>query len=440
MNISAIEIVKKLQSKGFIAYWAGGCVRDILMGTTPEDYDIVTSATPDQVEVLFEKTIPIGKKFGVILAKEGVHDYEIATFRSDSGYSDGRRPDAIEFKSPEEDALRRDFTINGLFYDPIADQIHDFTCGKIDLNAKIIRFIGDPETRILEDNLRILRAVRFKNTLDFQYHPETYKAVKKHSHLIKNVSAERIQAELNKILKHPNRVEALQDLEDLGLLQELLPEIQALKGVAQPAEFHNGLDVYEHTLKALKTLPADSDLSLVWAVLFHDSGKAQTFEIREDRIHFDGHAKASAEIVTQVLNRLNFARNFTEKVTWLCEHHMTLVQIQEMPKATKIRWFLKPYFLDLLEVHKADSTGINPDYTELYDQLLEEYRYEMSLKPDELPKLLTGTEIIQLTKIPKGPKIKQLIDQLQDLQYEGKIKTRKQAEEWVIKFKPTPPL
>lgn len=435
MKLSAIEIVKKLQSKGFTAYFAGGCVRDILLSKTPEDYDIVTSAIPDQVETLFEKTIPIGKSFGVILAKEGEHDFEIATFRSDSGYSDGRRPDAIEFKSPEEDANRRDFTVNGLFYDPVTDQIHDFIGGQKDINAKIIRFIGDPETRILEDNLRILRAVRFKNNLDFQYHPETYQAVKKYAYLITNVSSERIQAELNKMFKHKNRVQSLQDLEDLGLLQILLPEIQALKGVAQPAEYHHGLDVYEHTLNVLKALPDDADLSLVWAALFHDSGKATTFQVRLDRIHFDGHALESSKIVTQVLNRLNFPRNFTEKVAWLCEHHMTLVQIQEMPKAAKIRWFLKPYFLDLLELHKADANGINPNDNGLYDELLTEYRYEMSLRPDELPKLLTGTEIIALTGIPAGPKIKQLVDQLQDLQYEGKIQTKQQAEEWLNRLK-----
>jgi poly(A) polymerase len=434
MKISAVQIVEKLQQAGFKAFWAGGCVRDILLGHEPEDYDIVTSATPDQVEDLFDKTIPIGKKFGVILAKEGIHDFEIATFRSDSGYSDGRRPDAIEFKSEKEDALRRDFTVNGLFYEPTTDKILDYVNGQLDLKAKVIRFIGDPETRILEDNLRILRAVRFKNNLDFQYHPDTYQAVKKHAKLIENVSPERIQAELNKILKHANRVEALQDLEDLGLLQILLPEIQALKGVAQPAEYHHGLDVYEHTLKALETLPANAELSLVWSVLFHDSGKAQTFEIRDDRIHFDNHAAVSAEIVTKVLNRLHCSRTFTEKVAWLCEQHMSIVQILEMPKAAKIRWFLKPYFLDLLDLHKADSTGINPQDTDLHDQLLTDYRYEMSLRPDELPKLLTGDEIIQLSGLPKGPQIKQVVDKLRDLQYEQKITTKEQAVAWVRKI------
>ena len=434
MKITAIEIVKKLQSNGFTAYFAGGCVRDILLSKTPEDYDIVTTATPDQVETLFPDNIPLGKSFGTIIVKQDGHTFEITTFRSDSGYSDGRRPDSITFENPEVDAHRRDFTVNGLFYDPFADQIYDFIDGQKDLNAKIIRFIGDPEARILEDNLRILRAVRFKNTLDFQYHPDTYQAVKKYAHLITNISSERIQSELNKMLKHKNRVQSLQDLEDLGLLQILLPEIQALKGVAQPVEYHHGLDVYEHTLNVLKALPEDTDLSLVWAALFHDSGKATTFQVRHDRIHFDGHALESSKIVTQVLRRFNSPRNFTEKVAWLCEHHMTLVQIKEMPKAAKIRWFLKPYFLDLLELHKADANGINPNDNGLYDQLLTEYRYEMSLRPDELPKLITGTEIIALTGIPAGPKIKQLVDQIQDLQYEGKIHTKQQAEEWLKNY------
>lgn len=433
MKLSAVELVKKLRQKGYEAYWAGGCVRDILLGTEPKDYDIVTSATPDQVEELIDKTIPIGKQFGVILAHEDGHQFEIATFRSDSDTSDGRRPTSVEFKSAEEDAKRRDFTINGLFYDPVEDKILDYINGQQDIDAKLIRFIGDPETRIKEDYLRILRAVRFKNTLNFQYHPDTYQALKKQVQQVSTVSAERIQAELNKILQSKYRVQAINDLEDLGLLQVILPEVQAMKGVAQPVEFHNGLDVYQHTMKALESLPKDAPLSLVWATLLHDSGKVTTFQLAEDRIKFEGHAQASGEIAEKLLKRLNFGRVFIKKVSWLCQYHMSLFQVLTMPRAAKIRWYLKPYFLDLLDLHKADASGIEPIDLIMHDKILADYRQETSALPPQIPKLISGTEIIQLTKLPAGPKIKEIVDALHDLQLEQKIQTREEALDWLKK-------
>ncbi|EKD48048.1 MAG: metal dependent phosphohydrolase, partial [uncultured bacterium] len=216
MENTSLEIVKLLKSKGHSAYWAGGCVRDMLLGTQPKDYDIVTSAKPDEIEKLLEHTIPIGKEFGVILAVKNGHHFEIATFRSDSGYSDGRRPDAITFTHAEDDAKRRDFTINGLFFDPIEKKLHDFVDGKRDIADKIIKFIGDPHERILEDHLRIIRAIRFKSTLDFQYHPDTYKAIKHHSHLSAKVSGERLRDELNKMIAGDNPIRAFSDMEDTG--------------------------------------------------------------------------------------------------------------------------------------------------------------------------------------------------------------------------------
>ena len=435
MKLSSIEIIKKLREKGYQALWAGGCVRDILLGVEPKDYDIVTSATPDQVEQLLPKTIPIGKQFGVILAESDGNHFEIATFRQEGDYLDGRRPSSVTFASEVEDASRRDFTINGLFYDPIADQILDFIEGQKDIEAKLVRFIGDPTSRIQEDNLRIIRAVRFKTTLDFQYHPETYQAIKQNADLIKNVSAERIQAELNKMLQSPRRVEALNDLEDLGLLEILLPEVQAMKGVAQPVEYHGGRDVYEHTMACLQSLPEDAPLTLVWATLLHDSGKPATFKLAEDRIRFDGHDQASGEIAINILNRLNFSRRDIEKVSWLCEHHMSVFNVLTMPLAAKTRWYLKPYFLELLDLHHADASGIEPIDLSVYKKILQDYRAITDALPDKLPKLITGLEIMELTGLPASPKIKQIVDQIEDLQYEGKITTREQAIEWVQNFK-----
>jgi len=245
MEKTSIKIVKTLRKAGYDAFWAGGCVRDILLMREPKDYDIVTNAKPDVIEDLLEHTIPIGKEFGVILAIVNGHHFEIATFRSDSGYSDGRRPDAVTFSHPEEDAKRRDFTINGLFYDPIKKQILDFVDGKRDIKDRLIRFIGDPHERILEDHLRIVRAIRFKTTLDFQYHPETYRAIKKHAALAAKVSSERLRDEFDKIMLDDNPVEGWEDMEDTGVLGYVMPELLELKGVAQPVEFHHEGDVWD---------------------------------------------------------------------------------------------------------------------------------------------------------------------------------------------------
>lgn len=243
---SAIEIVTTLQKAGHKAYFAGGCVRDMILKVEPKDYDIATSARPEEIEALFEKTIPVGKSFGVIFTHLNGHNFEIATFRSDSGYSDGRRPDAVIFTHAEEDAKRRDFTINGLFYDPIADEIHDFVGGRNDIENKLIRFIGTPHERILEDHLRIIRAIRFKNTLGFGYHPDTYHAIKKHAQLADKVSWERVRDELNKIISCGQAAVAFEDFQDTGVLPYILPELEECKGVAQPAEYHHEGDVLTH--------------------------------------------------------------------------------------------------------------------------------------------------------------------------------------------------
>ncbi len=257
MKLTSIEIIKILRGAGFTAYWAGGCVRDMLLGIMPKDFDIATSARPADLKKLLKRIHPIGEKYGVVIAEHGGHHFEIATFRSDSGYSDGRRPDAVLFTNAEQDARRRDFTINALFYDPLEDKIFDYVGGQEDLKNKLVRFIGDPAERIKEDHLRIIRAIRFKNTFGFQYHPETYNALKTHAALSGKVSSERLRDELNKMIIHESFPHAVNDMEDTGVLAEVLPEIQAMKGVAQPVEFHTEGDVYDHTLRALKALKTD---------------------------------------------------------------------------------------------------------------------------------------------------------------------------------------
>lgn len=440
MKITSIQIIKTLRTNGFYALWAGGCVRDILLGKKPKDFDIATDAKPDQVESLFEYTKPVGKAFGVILVKSDGHEFEIASFRDESDYQDGRRPSKIEFATDYEDAIRRDFTINGMFYDPIEDQIIDHVGGQKDLDLKLIKFIGSSEQRILEDHLRILRAVRFKNTLDFQYHPETYKALKKHAHLITKISNERIQDELNKMLQCKNRVNAINDLEDLGLLDLILPEIQALKGVAQPHQYHKEGDVYNHTMLALKKMPEGLPLSYYWAVLFHDSGKPKTYSENQERITFYNHANVSAEIVIKRLNELKFSNNFIKHVEFLCKYHMNLFQILDMSYKNQVKWFLKPWFLDLLEIHKYDTLGTNPSDTSMYEKIKDLYHKTVSeldskLDNGKIIKLASGKDVMQILNLKPSPKIAEILEELEDLQIENKITTRSKALEFIKKYK-----
>ncbi|MDD4351765.1 MAG: CCA tRNA nucleotidyltransferase [Candidatus Gracilibacteria bacterium] len=432
MQKTALQIIKTLKAAGHEAYLAGGCVRDILMKRDPTDYDIATSAKPEEIEKLLEKTIPIGKQFGVILALQNGFQFEIATFRSDSGYSDGRRPDAVLFTSPKEDAKRRDFTINALFYDTEEKKVIDFVKGQKDLKAKVIDFVGDPEERIKEDHLRLIRAIRFKNALGFQYHPETYKAICKYSHLIKKVSPERLGQELNKIMTAPcDKAAAFEDMFDSGVLQHILPEIARMKGVAQPYEYHQEGDVFAHTMAALRSLGAKKvHNEVAWAVLLHDVGKPDTFKIAE-RIRFDGHVEKSAELAQEILKRLRFSGQKRDQITWLVAHHMLLVPLLEMPLGRQRHWLLHPWFEDLLQVHKADAEGSLPVDLELYHKvknLLEETKQKLPQLP---PKLIAGDELIKKFKLKEGKEVGRLLDLLHYAQLEERVNNKKQAWEFL---------
>lgn len=403
----------------------------MLLEIHPKDFDIATSARPDDIKKLFAKIHSVGEQFGVMLVEEKGHRFEIATFRSDSGYSDGRRPDAVLFTNPEEDALRRDFTINGLFYDPIEDKIFDYVGGQEDLKNKLIRFIGDPHERILEDHLRIIRAVRFKNTFNFQYHPDTYNALKKHAALSKKVSFERLRDELNKMIVLPSFPQALSDMEDLGVLNEILPEIQAMKGVAQPPEYHTEGDVWDHTLRAIKAIKPDASAILRWAVFLHDVGKPETFKIAE-RIRFDHHSEKSAQIAGEILRRLKFATKDIEIIQWLVQHHMMVYNVLDMEVGRRRHWFLNPWYLDLLEVNRCDAMGTIPSNLETHDKVLELYRADMKELPKEPRKLLTGDDIMKILGIPAGPKIAEVLEKMRLLQLEKKLTTKSQAAKWVL--------
>ncbi len=437
MEKRALQIVRKLQNAGHEAYFAGGSVRDLLMGHDPQDYDIATSAKPNEIEKLLPKTIPVGRQFGVLIAVIGGHHFEVATFRSDSGYSDGRRPDAVTFTSAKEDAVRRDFTINGLFYDPIRKKVFDYVEGQKDIQAKLIRFIGDPHERVKEDHLRILRAVRFKNQFGFRYHPLTERALQELAHLVDDVSRERVADELTKMLLHPRRAHSVRELDEFGILSRVLPEIETTKGVKQPLQYHQEGDVFTHLLKALHDMPPEwATKELVWAVLLHDIGKPATFAVKPDRIHFDGHAKLGSAIATTIGRRLKFSRAEIAKISWMIGHHMTVGFIPQMRRAHQIGLFMHPWFLDLMHLHYCDAHGTVPVELGLYTaimKLYDEYQ-KMPLLPEAFKPLLDGNEIMKLFKLKPGPKIKALLQALHEEQIEGRVKTKAEAKKFVKKF------
>lgn len=432
MEKTALGIVKDLKDKGFETYFAGGSVRDLLLGQVPKDYDIVTSAKPEEIEDILEHTIPIGKKFGVILAVKNGHHFEVATFRSDAAYSDGRRPDAVYFTDPKEDAIRRDFTINGMFYDPIEKKVLDFVGGQEDLDNKVLRFIGDSHKRIVEDNLRLLRAIRFKNSLGLDYAPGTFEAIKRNARLIENVSAERIQDELTKILISHGRGQAFRELSESGILKLILPEVEALRGVKQPEIYHKEGDVFEHILMSLDALPEKLSRELAWAVLLHDIGKPQTYSV-SDRIRYNGHAEKGSEMTGEIGKRLKFSNEMTSNLRWLVSHHMMLGDLLKMKKTRQAHWIHQPLFNELLELLRADALGTKPKDLSLYNKLKKLSEEKETLLPKPEP-LITGKELMEEFGVKEGPEIGKILDKVHHAQMEEHIKTKEETLELVKKI------
>ena len=434
MQKTAISIVKKFQKAGYEAYFAGGSVRDMLMGKEPQDYDIATSAKPEEIEELMEKTYPIGKQFGVILVEENGHHFEIATFRSDSSYSDGRRPDAVLFTNAKEDALRRDFTINGLFYDPLKEKILDYVGGQQDLEKKIIRFIGEPHERVKEDHLRLLRGIRFKNNFQFEYDPMTKTAIHELANLVDDITRERIQDEMSKMLIHPHRAHSLREMDKFGMLERILPEVTACKGIEQPHEYHKEGDVFTHLLKALHDMPENFvSEDLAWAVLLHDIGKPRTYSEKIDRIHFNGHAPLSAEMAKKVCRRLKFSNDKTSKIAWLIEHHMIVGTIPTMRRAHQVTLFWHPWFEDLMRLHYCDEHGSVPCVLDLYHQVMklyEDFKGEKLLEDHFRPKI-SGDQLQKEFGLKPGPKIKEILIAEREAQIEGLIKDENDARKFV---------
>jgi poly(A) polymerase len=424
----ATRIVLRLRSAGYEASFVGGCVRDFVMGVIPDDYDIVTSALPDQVMTLFNRTVAIGAKFGVVAVVVEGHSYEVATFRSDDIYIDGRRPSDVHFTCAKEDVFRRDFTVNGLLMDPVTGEITDYVDGIADIGEKIIRTIGDPDQRFQEDHLRMLRAIRFTANLNFDLDSSTQEAVAKNVAKIKTISAERIQDELGKLLIRGGARRGLELMAQTGMMREILPEVDAMQGVEQPPRFHPEGDVWQHTLIMLEILSKEKKTNvnpaLAWGVLLHDVGKPISRSKDENGVHFYGHAKQGEKIADEIMQRLKFSRAQREAVLDLILQHMNFMNVQKMRSARLKRFLRMPDFDLHLELHRLDclaSHGMLDNYEFCRNQL-------ENLTVEELhpPRLLNGEDLIALGFTP-GKIIGEVLRALEDEQMEGRISSRDDA-------------
>jgi poly(A) polymerase len=425
----ARRVVQRLQEAGHIAYYAGGCVRDRLMGVEPHDFDVATNARPEEVQALFERTFAVGAHFGVVVVVYGSAQFEVASFRSDGAYLDGRRPETVTYSTPEEDAQRRDFTVNGLFFDPIRDELIDFVGGQRDLAAKVLRAIGDPAARFREDRLRLLRAVRFATVLGFEIEQQTWEAVRANAAAIHEVSAERIREELAKIFLSPNRVRGFDLLDASGLMKQVLPEIEALKGCEQPPQFHPEGDVFKHTRIMLGLLPAEVSLPLVLSVLFHDIGKPGTFAVDADgRIRFNGHDKLGAEMTEALMLRLRFSRAEIDATVEAVANHMVFKDVQQMRVAKLKRFMARPHFDDEMELHRVDCSSSH-GALDNYD-FLRAKREEFANEPLIPKPLITGRDLIALG-LPPSPHFSEILEAVQSRQLEGTLRSAEEAREWV---------
>ena len=426
METIALKIVKTLSDAGFKAYWAGGCVRDMIMGLQPHDYDIATDARPDQVIKLFEKTVQVGASFGVIKVLYDSHEFEVATFRSDGIYIDGRHPEEVHFSQEKEDALRRDFTINGLFYDTSREKIIDYVNGRQDIKDGIIRTINDPKERFSEDRLRLIRSVRFAAKFGYQIEKETYQALKEMAMSISEVSAERIREEFIKMITGPNPAKCIQILDEVGMLKVFLPEVVAMKGVRQPEEFHPEGDVWEHTLLMMKNM-SKPGIELAMGILLHDVGKPATFTIT-DRIRFNNHCEVGARMIVEIGERLRFSKKQIVHISELVLHHLRFKDVKKMRESTLKRFLRLPDFDDHLELHRLDCLASHKklDNWEFCKEKLSE------LKPEEIkPKpLINGHDLIAMG-YKAGPFFKRILTEVEDAYLEGSIKTHEDAKKFV---------
>ncbi|MDE0160044.1 MAG: CCA tRNA nucleotidyltransferase [Candidatus Dadabacteria bacterium] len=433
----ALEIVKTLGERGYEASFVGGCVRDALLGVECDEIDIATSATPEQVQQAFSKTVAVGKSFGVVLVIKGDMKFEVATFRKESSYGDGRHPEHVDYtKSAEEDVRRRDFTINGMLYDPVSGELYDYVGGIGDLERRLVRTIGDPEERFGEDRLRMIRAVRFASCLDFELDGEALSAIRNEAAAISVVSGERIREELVKILTRRNPGNGLRLLSSSGLLEHFLPEVECMHGVRQPPQFHPEGDVFEHTCLIMDMLYGNTDglysEELAVAALLHDVGKPPTYS-ESDRIRFNGHDRVGAKMSEGICRRLRFSKKQIKRISKLILEHLKFKDVFNMRESTLKRFLSLPYFEEHMQMHLADCMASH-GLTDAYDfirEKMEEYGRE-EIKP---PPLLSGQDLIDLGYSP-GPVFSKILGRVEELQLENRLVSKEEALDFVLKNYP----
>ncbi len=431
LKSAATQIVRTLRDAGHQAYLVGGCVRDLVLGREPEDFDVATDATPDRVMQLFPETYAVGAQFGVVLVPvEGKLPIEVATFRSDGLYTDGRHPDQVTYtREPREDVARRDFTINGLLLDPLEnDKVLDFVGGRADLEAGVIRAIGEPGRRFAEDKLRMLRAVRFAARFAYTIEPRTFAAIGEHAREIHQVSHERVRDEIVKMLTEGHARSAFELLDDSGLLAEVLPEVAAMKGVAQPPQFHPEGDVWIHTLMLLEGLNLGGSATLALGALLHDVGKPPTYRLAPDRIRFDGHVEVGTKMAEDICRRFRFSNDETEQICALVANHLRFIDVPRMKESTLKRFLRLPQFDEHLELHRLDCLASHGDLS-----LYELVRQKLASTPPEQIRpapLLTGDDLIAAGYTP-GPRFKEMLRAVEDAQLEGTLASKEKALQFV---------
>ena len=434
----ATRVVRELRERGFSAYLAGGCVRDLVLGCEPADYDVATSATPHEVMSVFPRTYAVGAQFGVVLVpvlrdggngERANYAIEVATFRSDGLYSDGRHPDQVHFSGEARlDVQRRDFTINGLLLDPLSQEVLDFVGGRQDLEQGIVRAIGQPHERFSEDKLRMLRAVRFAARFGYRIETQTFDAIRELAGEIHQVSHERIRDEILKMLTEGHARQAFELLDETGLLEQVLPEVKKMQGVEQPPQFHPEGDVWIHTLMLLEGLPAGCSKTLALGVLLHDVGKPPTFRRAPDRIRFDQHDEVGTRMAEEICRRFRLSNEETEQVCALVANHMRFGNVMRMKESKLKRFFRLPRFEEHMELHRLDCLGSHRDLS-LYDFAKEKFQAMPAEQIRPAP-LITGHDLIAAGYKP-GPQFKEFLTAVEDAQLEGTIKTKEEAMELV---------
>jgi len=430
----AKDIVGRLKKAGFKAFFVGGCVRDIAMNIPPKEYDITTSATPQDVMKIFPSTIPVGVSFGVVLVLEGNNKFEVASFRKEEKYTDGRHPDRVVYSTDEkDDVMRRDFTINGMLYEPFEEMVIDLVGGLDDLKKRIIKTIGKPDDRFKEDKLRMLRAIRFGAGLDFKIEEDTFLSIKSLAPLISEVSKERIRDEIIKIITQNNPGKGLKLLRESKLLRYILPDVEKMNGVPQPPEFHPEGDVFNHTCMILDKLyditEGEHSPELAMGALLHDIGKPDTYTVT-DRIRFNGHDRIGARMAKNICKDLKFSNKQIEIITSLVKEHLKFKDVFKMREATIKRFLGMSNFDDHLKLHLADCLASHGS-TEAYEFIvkkLKDYKKE-ELKPKPL---LSGYDLIDMG-YPRGPLYTKILDSLEEAQLEGTVKNKEDAKGFILK-------